>query len=227
MTFGAVGDIHGDFSALYEIMSRHPEAAFWVCPGDVANDAGEYPRPLAPLYWSKGNNENFDFIAREVANPGAVPNLHYIPNGVAVKVRHLTLAGIGGTLAPTWYDTKAEALPAATGRSRRDDKRRHFVREEIEACRKLRGIDLFLSHEAARPFIVGGPGPRRMDAGKKPINEVLADVQPRLHLFGHHHRFTESVRENVRSVGLDRVTASYLLLQFDGESLEYEYWAKV
>ena len=37
-------------------------------------------------------------------------------------------------------------------------------------------------------------------------------MQPRLHLFGHHHRFSEQEREGVRSVGLDLVSRSYLLI---------------
>ncbi len=57
-----------------------------------------------------------------------------------------------------------------------------------------------------------------MDAGKTPINEVLAAMQPRLHLFGHHHRFTEQERQGVRSVGLDLVSQSYLLI--DAETLD-------
>ena len=43
--------------------------------------------------------------------------------------RASTVAGLGGTFAPTWYDTPASALPAKP----KDDKRRHFVREEVEA----------------------------------------------------------------------------------------------
>jgi Icc-related predicted phosphoesterase len=113
----------------------------------------------------------------------------------------------------------------------KDDKRRHFVREEVEACRRLRGVDIFLSHEAPRPFIVEpagvSGGVRRIDAGKKPINEVLAGMRPKLHLFGHHHRFTDTVRENVRSIGLDQAAASYLILEVDGESLEYQRFTKV
>ena len=37
-------------------------------------------------------------------------------------------------------------------------------------------------------------------------------MRPRLHLFGHHHRFSEQTIEGVRSVGLDLVTRSYLLV---------------
>ncbi len=102
------------------------------------------------------------------------------------------------------------------------DKRRHFVREEVGACTRLRGVDVFLSHEAARPFrpFPGGRGP---DAGKSQINEVLAAMQPRLHLFGHHHRFSDDTREGIRSVGLDLVTHSYVLIDPASLDLHRKY----
>ena len=64
--FGALGDIHGDFSAARQVMERHPEVPFWLCVGDVADADGNYERFPAPLYWIKGNNENFDAIAAGV-----------------------------------------------------------------------------------------------------------------------------------------------------------------
>jgi predicted phosphodiesterase len=116
-----------------------------------------------------------------------------------------------------------EALPhprkgsaKATGLA---DKRRHFVREEVEACRQLAGVDVLLTHEAPRPYFAG-TGPRRNDAGKTPVNEILSAMRPRLHLFGHHHRFTEQERQGVRSIGLDLVGQSYLLI--DARTLEYD-----
>jgi Icc-related predicted phosphoesterase len=86
------------------------------------------------------------------------------------------------------------------------------VREEVVECKGLDGIDVFLTHEAPRPFYPEG---RRIDAGKTVINEVLASLHPRLHLFGHHHEFTDSIRQGVRSIGLDVVTKSYLLIDSD------------
>jgi hypothetical protein len=236
MLFGAVGDLHGAFEALDLVMARHPEIQLWLCPGDVASDAGEYPTPRAPLYWIKGNNEDFDFVTVQPAGSGTIPNLHYVPNGVAVTASGLVLAGLGGTFAPTWYETPAAELPKAKTGSRvaagagrgapatKDDKRRHFVREEVEACKELRGIDVFLSHEAARPFMVhqrrGSGESKAVDAGKTAINEVLASMQPRLHLFGHHHRYTVAERQKVTSIGLEMVTESYIII--DGKSLAHE-----
>ena len=165
------------------------------------------PTPPAPLYWIKGNNEDFDRIAAWEAGARAAPNLHFIPNGTARARR------------------AADASPASAARSRRrgsrrrprscrtrpkDDKRRHFVREEVEACKRLRGVDILMTHEARaavhRRADEARPARRaaRRDAGKPAINDVLATLKPRLHLCGHHHRFVETVREGVR-VGLSSI----------------------
>ena len=213
MFFGAIGDLHGDFEALDRVMARHPEVAFWVCPGDVASESGEYPTPRSPLYWIKGNNEDFDFVAAQPAGGGTLPNLYYIPNGAIVEAEGFRLAGLGGTYAPTWYEKPTLELRRL---SARDDRRRHFVRSEVEACSAMKGIDIFLSHEAARPY----PLPRVQDAGKTPINEVLAAMQPRAHLFGHHHIYTVAERQHVPSIGLEEVSASYLLI--DGKTLAHQ-----
>ena len=92
-----------------------------------------------------------------------------------------------------------------------------FVRDEVVACKALKNIELFLTHEAPRPFFPAG---RRIDAGKTALNDVLASMKPRLHLFGHHHEFTDTIRQGVRSIGLDVVTKSYLLVDADSFKCE-------
>ena len=234
MIFGALGDVHGEFEAARRVTARHPEIPFWLCVGDIAAADGRYEPLGADVYWIKGNNENFDAIAAGDVAEG----LHFLANGTARVIDRVRVAALGGTFAPTWYATPAAQLPqpkkgsarateladpsTRSGSSRaksRDDKRRHFVREEVEACQRLRDVDVFLTHEAAKPFrpFPGGRGP---DAGKAQINEVLAGMRPRLHLFGHHHRFSEQEREGVRSVGLDLVTRSYFVIE--AETMEYE-----
>ncbi|HEX2445148.1 MAG TPA: metallophosphoesterase [Vicinamibacterales bacterium] len=198
-------------------MRRHPDIPFWLCVGDIGDDAGVYEDVPAPLYWIKGNNEDFDFVlgrneGPSLENPGTVPNLRYIPNGVEVDIDGLRVAGIGGTFAPTWYDKRASELV----KKGKDDKRRHFVREEVEKVKAMSGLDLLLTHEAPRPFRVGGH-----DAGKTPINEMLVSAKPRLHLFGHHHRFVQMTASGVRSVCLDLVSRSYLLI--NRQTLDYEH----
>ncbi|HEY7292036.1 MAG TPA: metallophosphoesterase [Vicinamibacterales bacterium] len=219
MLIGALGDIHGAFDTVQTIMQRHPDVPFWVSVGDVASNDGEYFQPAAPLYWIKGNNEDFDVIAEAIAGRSPATNLHYLANGGPYDVGPWRVAALGGTFAPSWYNTPAALLPPSRGRKlsaptlklgkSRDDKRRHFVRDEVVACKALGNIDVLLTHEAPRPFY---PANRRIDAGKTVLNDVLAAMKPRLHLFGHHHEFTDSVRQGVRSIGLDIVTNSYLLI---------------
>jgi len=224
MLFGALGDTHGAFDAARAVVARHPEVPFWLCVGDIADEHGRYESLGARVYWIHGNNDNFDAIAAG----DLPPDLFHIENGSLVEVFHLgepvvQVAGLGGTFAPTWYNTPAGDLPhpkkGTAKATELADKRRHFVREEVQACKALPDIDIFLSHEAAKPFrpFPGGRGP---DAGKAQINEILATMRPRLHLFGHHHRFSDDIREGVRSVGLDLVTQSYLLI--DAVSLDIQ-----
>lgn len=217
---GALGDIHGDFDAARRIMTSHPDVPAWVCVGDVADGEGRYEELPAPLYWIKGNNENFDAIAA-----GALPaSLRFIPNAGVKMVEGVRVAGLGGTFAPTWYDSPAAGLPHPTKRTARAtaqaDKRRHFVREEVEACKALRGVHVLLTHEAPKPFKIG-----HLEAGRAAVNEVLAAMRPRLHLFGHHHRFSEAERDGVRSVGLDLVSKSYLLIE--RSTLQWELRSQV
>jgi Icc-related predicted phosphoesterase len=89
-----------------------------------------------------------------------------------------------------------------------------------------------MTHEAARPFILiddpdvsgsaptGTRTPRRRDAGKPAINDVIAALKPRLHLCGHHHRFVETTREGVKSVCIDRINRSYLII--DAQTFAYQ-----
>jgi hypothetical protein len=227
MVIGALGDIHGAFDAVHTIMARHDDVPLWVCVGDVASNDGEYFTPPAPLYFIKGNNEDFDVIAAAAAGQPPAATLHYLRNGGPHTVGPWRVAALGGTFAPSWYNSPASALPPSRGRKSsahslklgksRDDKRRHFVRDEVLTCKALTNIDLFMTHEAPRPFYPAG---RRIDAGKTVLNDVLAAMRPRLHLFGHHHEFTDSMRHDVRSIGLDVVTKSYLLI--DAETFKTE-----
>jgi hypothetical protein len=212
---GALGDIHKDWRAVRRVMAANPDIPAWLCVGDLGDDDGVYEGVSAPLYWIKGNNESFDVIASGALPPG----LCHIPNGTAVEVGGAAVAGLGGTFAPTWYDADPASLPhprkgtmKATALA---DKRRHFVKQEVDALKALGRVDVLLTHEAPRPFRVG-----RMDAGKTPINEVMAALRPRLHLFGHHHRFAELRVKETRSVCLDLVGRSYLLIDVD--TWEYE-----
>jgi Icc-related predicted phosphoesterase len=213
-TFGIIGDVHGNFDALARILDRHPDIPFWLCVGDLASQAGAYPAPRKPLYFIQGNNESFDRLAALRAGTESMPNLHFIANGTAVTIGDVTVAGVGGTFAPTWYDTPPAALPVKG----KDDKRRHFVREEVEAAKRLRRVDVLLTHEGPKPFWMDLPTSAspsrkwRRDVGKEPIAEVADATKPKLHCFGHHHTHASYDRQGIPTVCVDRVNRSYLLV---------------
>jgi hypothetical protein len=209
---GVVADVHGNFAALAQVMARHPDVLGWLCVGDVASRTGAYPSPAAPFWFIKGNNEDFARLEAFRAGVDRVPHLHYIPNGTAADAGPLRVAGLGGTFAPTWYETPAASLPSSRPK---DDKRRHFVREEVEACAALGPVDVLLTHEGPDPFWVTLPAPggrARRNVGKRPVTELLTRLRPRLHLFGHHHVAAVLDIGGIPSRCVDRVNRSYLLL---------------
>ena len=259
MLLGVLGDVHGAFEALDRVMALEPDVPIWLCVGDVGSDEGAYPS-LPPSHFIKGNDEDFDVVARLAGKRAAAarrrfspapppeeflsPHLHLLPNGRLVEVDGIRVAGLGGTFAPTWYDTAAEELPSGSRARRtprrashsgpglrtrrlarsdaevlasgeRDDKRRHFVRQEVEACAALREVDISSRTRRRAPYWAG-TGRGRNDAGKAVINDVLAAMKPRLHVFGHHHRFSEAIREGVPSIGLPLVGDGYLVIDTEG-----------
>ncbi len=108
MIIGALGDIHGAFEVVQAIMRRHVEVPLWVQVGDVAANDGSYFEPIAPLYWIKGNNEDFDVVAEAIAGRPPAPDLHYLPNGGPYTVGPWRVAALG-------RHVRAELVPHAGG----------------------------------------------------------------------------------------------------------------
>src|SRR4051812_26932186 len=101
MQIGALGDIHGEFETVCTIMERHGDVPVWVCVGDVASNEGEYFSPAWPLYFIKGNNEDFDVLAAAIQGELPFPNLHYMKNGGPHLAGPWRIAALGGTFAPS------------------------------------------------------------------------------------------------------------------------------
>ena len=229
MQIGALGDIHGAFDTVQDIMSAASgRAALGVRSATSRATRASISRRVAPALLDQGQQRGLRRHRRALDGGRRCRRRCTIcPTAARITVGPWRVAALGGTFAPSWYHTPAAALPPSRGRrsagaalklgKSRDDKRRHFVRDEVLVCKALTDIDLFLTHEAPRPFYPAG---RRIDAGKTALNDVLASMRPRLHLFGHHHEFTDSIRQGVRSIGLDVVTKSYLLI--DAETFKCE-----
>ena len=176
-------------------------------------------RRRRPVCWIKGNNEDFDVVAAAAAGHSPAPTLHYLPNGGPHLVGPWRVAALGGTFAPSWYHTPAAALPPRVAERRpgplsssvRVATTSVVISSETRSWRARRfETSTCSSHTKRRArFILPASG----STPERPvINEVLTSLRPRLHLFGHHHEFTDSMRQGVRSIGLDIVTTSYLLV---------------
>ncbi|GAA0270484.1 metallophosphoesterase family protein [Halobacterium noricense] len=184
-------------------------AAYRAADADVALQAGDlmyYDLPI-PTHFIGGNNEDFDVV--EALRHGRiesddVSNTHLL-HSTAETVDGLRVAGLSGNYAPTQFEKSREQLY--------DDRRRHFVRDDVERAKQLDDVDIFLAHEAPH----GLPVTEEYDVGCKHIDDVLETLEPDLCLVGHHHEHAESEFGPTHVVSLAPAWDSYY--ELDAESL--------
>lgn len=201
-----LGDAHADDSA----RRRALFAAYRAADADVALQLGDllyYNLPI-PTYFIGGNNENFDTIDAlrhgRVENSD-VQNAFLLADEVA-EVEGLRIAGLSGNFAPSQYDRPRPNLQG--------ERRRHFVREDVEAAKQLTDVDVLLTHEAPH----GLPVTESYEVGCEYIDELLEALEPRLCLIGHHHEHAEMTYDDTRVVSLAPTWERYYDL--DPETLE-------
>ena len=130
--------------------------------GDVASNDGEYFAPNQPLYWIKGNNEDFDVIAEALNGHSPADNLHYLPNGGPYDVGPWRVAALGGTFVindPFWWsaDDKffgyslASRLGVAIPRTVMLPQKDYIP--AIDKSRSLRNLEFPLSWEAIMDYV--------------------------------------------------------------------------
>ena len=198
-----LGDAHADDPA----DRRSLLAAYREADAEVALQTGDllhYDLPI-PTYFIAGNNEDFDTIdALRRGEDAGTENAHLLASTVG-EVEGLRVAGLSGNYAPTQYEKSREELAG--------ERRRHFVREDVERLKELDDVDVLLVHEAPRGLIYYG-----YDAGCERIDELLDALEPRLCLVGHHERHAESEYGETRVVSLAPAWESYYAM--DAETLE-------
>ena len=161
-----------------------PSGSAWVMSPTMA---GRYEPFAAPVYLIKGNNDGFDAIA-----DGPLPaNLHFLANGRLHEIggaarrrprRHVRADAGTRRRRPTFR---------IRGRARRERPRRPTsagtsCAKRSSRARRSSGIDVFLTHEAPRPYFVGRPtgaprNGRRQDAdqrGARGDEAAAAPVRP-------------------------------------------------
>lgn len=200
----------GDAHANQPDQRRSLFAAYRASDEDVALQTGDlfyYDLPMR-TYFIAGNNEDFDVIDAlrhgRVASDD-VQNAHLI-DSEAVEVEGLRVAGLSGNYAPTQFEKSRAELY--------EQRRRHFVRDDVQRAKQLDDVDVFLAHEAPH----GTPVQEEYAVGCEYIDEVLTAVEPDLCLVGHHHQHTESTFGDTRVVTLAPVEHSYYSL--DSKTLE-------
>lgn len=204
MTVRVLGDAHAEESNRREALL----AAYDAADADVALQAGDlgYYDPPIPTWFVAGNNEDFDVIEalRRGDRSTVGDDLHLLDSTVA-EVAGLRVAGLSGNYAPTRYDEPRAALSG--------DRRRHFVREDVELALDLGPVDVLLAHEAPHGLLSFG-----YDPGNEHVDALIDALSPDLCLVGHYHRYATMERCDTRVVSLAPAWEHYCTL--DPASLE-------
>ncbi|WP_407647613.1 metallophosphoesterase family protein [Halarchaeum rubridurum] len=194
----------GDAHAIDPARRRALFAAYRAADESVAVQCGDleyYDLPV-PTHFVAGNNEDFDVV--DALRHGRVrsrdvENAHLLA-GDAVDVEGVRVAGLSGNYAPTQYDKPRSALVG--------ERRRHFVRADVERAKALDDVDVLLTHQAPH----GTPVMEEYDVGCRHVDDLLAALSPDLCLVGHHHEHTESTVGDTRVVTVAPVWESYYTL---------------
>lgn len=185
-------------------------AAYDAADADVALQVGDlqyYDLPIE-TWFVAGNNEDFGVIdaLRDGVSPPEVNNAHLLAS-TATRLRGLRIAGLSGNYAPTKYELSRSELEG--------DRRRHFVREDVQRLAELGEVDVLLTHEAPRGLLYYG-----YDPGCEHLNDLLDALDPDLWLVGHHHRHAEATIESCRVVSLAPVWERYYTVDAEDLTLD-------
>lgn len=187
-----LGDLHGDI----QIAKKVVDAADAECVLQVG-DMTVYSAFSKPVYFIAGNHENFDIIKAIDKGRIKFDNLKHIKTAEVIVLNGLKISGINGNYSPTYKERE-----------------RHFTVEDVEECKKLRNVDIFLSHEA--PSNVGVIHPKwKKDVGIDPVREIMNSVKPSYLIFGHHHFYFEKKVGDTQIYGLDYARNEHYILSKD------------
>ena len=196
---GLLGDIHGHYNEIFDSISKNVSVPvdFWIQVGDMGGEDMTYPDFPFPCYFIQGNHENWNII--DEMKKGNLPNnIHFMENGEVYTINNIRVLCMGGNFSPKYSMLNRSDIPLS--------RRRHYIYEDIDKAFKATNIDIFVTHEAPSPF-----NKRDKDVGQITLTNVIAQVQPKIHFFGHHHHYYETNYVGVPSYGLSFGTVSCLL----------------
>lgn len=202
-----LGDAHADDEA----NRRALLAAYDDADADRALQVGDllyYDLPV-PTWFVAGNDDDLDVVAalRSGDAVDGVQNAHLLAS-TAVELDGLRVAGLSGNYAPTQFEKRRSDLEG--------DRRRHFVREDVDRAKALSDVDVFLAHEAPHGLLER----EGYDVGCTHVDELLAELELDLCLVGHHHEHAESTFGETKVVALAPVWEEYYTLTPETLALE-------
>jgi hypothetical protein len=195
---GFIGDVHGHFDDMFNIIAKHPEVTRWFQVGDLGDKSLSYPEFPSNFHFIQGNHENWDAIQayKDSSSPSFIKNgsvLKFEDDDVSYKVGVL-----GGNYAPSFY----------TKQKLSGERRRHFLEREVETllANASTKLDILITHEAPVPYQKDG-----RELGQPIISDIISRTHPDAHFFGHHHYYSVRELEGTISVGLTYPGYSYVL----------------
>ncbi len=248
MLICAAGDIHGAMDRLYQDVLAFEASLgarfdivlhvgdFGIWPdrsridkatrhhdgvGDFPAWLGETRRAPRPTVFIKGNHEDFVWLdARQDAE--VLPGLTHLRNGCTVDIQGqgasaIRVGGVGGCYGPSDYRRRSDRLQGYA--------KRHYTSDEIERLAGTSGVDIVLTHDAPTGVRIErhrrGAGQISEAAG---LDVLLAQVQPRVCFFGHHHTRVDAEVAGVRCIGLNKIAMPGNLVAIDMEPGKRDWW---
>ncbi len=169
----AIGDMHGTFDALYNVLSEHEPDLLLCCgdwgdPGEVGQDVLELVTERAYTFTVFGNHDDLELLDR-MRNRDGSPIL--LKNGEVREVFGVRIGGISGIWAKShrkpWYVTDEDVISYA---------------ERISEGK----ADVLLAHSC--PSGLADMTPSGTHGGKRCFLDAFRIVKPKLYLCGHLHR---------------------------------------
>lgn len=199
-----LGDAHADREDRRSALRR----AYSASTRERALQVGDllhYDLPK-PTWFVGGNNERFDTIEamRAGETPDGVRNATLLASDV-VELDGLRVGGLTGNHAPTQFEKSRDEL---TG-----DRRRHFVREDVDRLLEQGPVDVLICHEPPH----GLTKMEGYDPGNTHVDTLLRQLEPDLCLNGHLHRHCEATIGGTRVVSLAPAWEHYY--ELDPETL--------
>lgn len=209
---GLLGDAHGNFNVIFDIIKDNPNVKRWFQVGDLGGESVKYPEFPSIFHFIQGNHENWDYLESLKRDN----SISFLRNGSVTRFETgdgtYSVGAFGGNYSSNAYTTPTNGL---FGR-----KRRFFTSDDYDSLiiydirQKAKGrtssIDILLTHEAPSPF-----KKTLVDIGIPKVTELVKRIKPKIHFFGHHHLYSMSSVGETPSIGLDRVNKSYVLYDTD------------